>query len=110
MTENGVTNIFAVFGVGKHQKCYNIGKLIETIRKRNAQGFPYFHPFTGSDTSSSFFTHGKCQFGTHDEHEEVLTEVFIELSNMPSEITSQQIDIISKYLIKKQTILYLFPN
>ena len=60
MTGNGATNVFVEF-VGKHQKWY-IGKLIDIIDKRNAQGFPYFHSFTGCDTSSSFFNHGKCQF------------------------------------------------
>ena len=55
MAENRATNILVVFGVGKHHTGYNIGRLIETIDKRNAQGFPYFHSITGCDTSSRFF-------------------------------------------------------
>ena len=80
MTGNGATNVVEV--VGRYQKWYS-GKLID---KRNAQEFPYFHSFTGCDTSSSFFIMVNVSFGTHNESGEELTEVFIELSIMSSEI------------------------
>ena len=103
MTENGTTNVFMDFGVGKHKKWFNITKLVETIGERHEQELPFLHSFTGCDNSTSFYNHGKCQFWAtwlYDENRESLTVVFIELSDMQSEITLERIDVFSKYLIK----------
>jgi hypothetical protein len=101
ITDNGTTNVFVDFAVGKHKKWFDITKLVETIGERNVQGLPFFHSFSGCDNTSSFYNHGKCKFWDawlHNENSESLTEIFIQLSNMPSEITSEQIEVISKYL------------
>ena len=76
--------IISSFGVDKHQIWYNIGKLVETIGKRNAQGFPDFH----FCICLPVMIHPPVwdTWLAHDESEEGLTELFIELNYMPSEI------------------------
>ena len=90
MTENGTTKVFMDFGVGKHNKWFYITKLVETIGERHAQGLSFLHSFTGCGNSSSLYNHRKCQFWDiwlYDENRESLTDIFIELSNMSSDLS-----------------------
>ena len=101
ITDNGATHVFVDDGVSKHRKWFDITKLVKTIGKRNVQRLPCFHSFSGCNNISSFYNHGKCTFWDawlDNENTESLTEVFIQLSDMPSEITSEQIEVITKYL------------
>ena len=103
LTRYGATKIFVEQCLGKHQKHYVID-IFNLIGEKKAKPLPFFHSFTGCDSTSSFFNHGKCQFWdtwmTNYEDDDILTEVFIELSDMPSTITQHQIDIKTKYVVK----------
>ena len=66
------------------------------------QALPSFNAYTGCDTVSSFFNPGKCKFWDRwfdFENESLLTEVFIELSQRPTNITVEQTAHLEKYLL-----------
>ena len=93
---HGAITIFVQFGVGIYKKYYNIINLSEKIGLKNCLGLPLFHAFTGCDVTSSFYNHGKCKFWdawmAHDKPD--LTDIFIELSNTPSEINEQHMKML----------------
>ena len=94
---HGAITIFVQFGVGICKKYYNIINLSEKIGLKNCLGLPFFHAFTGCDVTSSFYNHGKCKFWdawmmAHDKPD--LTDIFIELSNTPSEINEQHMKML----------------
>ena len=69
-----------------------------------SDGLPFFYAFTGCDSVSSFFNHGKCKFFDTwmkiNQNDNTLTEVFQALSNKPLEITPDQFTTLEKYIIK----------
>ena len=59
----------------------------------------FFHAFLGCDTVSSFYGHSKIKIWDawlKSSNIEQLTDIFIELSNQPKEITSTHVDVIEK--------------
>ena len=68
----------------------------------NPRALPFFQAFTGCDTTTSFFLHGKCTFWDswmNSDQSQQLTNAFIELSDMPQIVTSTYVDIIQGYLV-----------
>ena len=47
------------FGMGKKFKHYTINKICTALRKDKCEALPFFHAFSGSDTTSQFFNIGK---------------------------------------------------
>ena len=52
-------SILVGFGAGKHFKCYNINSIAEILGEQASTALPFFHSFTGSDTTSQFLGKGK---------------------------------------------------
>ena len=70
-----------------------------SISWRNTiKGVAFFHTLTGSDTTSSFFKHGKCAMwdAWMNVEEQDISKVFLELSDMPSIITESHVNIIER--------------
>ena len=93
------------FGVGMNIQYYNVIEIAESIGEKMALALPFFHSFTGCDTTSSFYYYGKCSFwdtwmDTNYKDVDTLIDVFIELGNMPASVTQHHINIITNYLIK----------
>ena len=66
------------------------------------QALPFFRAYTGCDTVSSFFNHGKCKIWDrwfNFEKESLLAKVFSELSQRPTNITVEQTIHLEKYLL-----------
>lgn len=64
---------------------------------------PFQYAFSGCDSTSSFFSIGKCKWFDHwmnCSDKDQLTLTFIELSNKPEGITSNQLDILETYVKK----------
>ena len=55
-------NLVCSFGVGEGIRYYNVHELCEKIGDNVCKALPFFHAFTGCDTVSAFFQHGKLQF------------------------------------------------
>ena len=67
------------------------------------QALPFQYAFSGCDTTSSFYSIGKCNWFDYwikCEEKEELTETFLDLSNKPEEVTEQQIDVLEHYVKK----------
>ena len=52
-------DIWIAFGQKKYFRYYHINTLYEAWGERKCRSLPFFHAFTGSDTTSQFFRHGK---------------------------------------------------
>ncbi len=52
-------DIWVGFGTGKHYKCYSINSICQNFGKQRSRALPFFHAFTGSDTTSQFLGKGK---------------------------------------------------
>ena len=94
----GATYIFAHFGVGKHCKYYNSSDIASVL----GLGLPFFHAFTGCDIVSSFFKQGKGKFWNvwmeANSYDNILTNTFKLLSNMPTSISDSAVYTIAVYI------------
>ena len=52
-------NICVGFGHGKHFRHYSINKICHDLGKEISISLPFFHTFTGCDTTSQFLGKGK---------------------------------------------------
>ncbi len=52
-------DLWVGFGPRQHFRYYHINSLCEQWGDEISKALPYFHAFTGSDTTSQFFWHGK---------------------------------------------------
>ena len=68
-------------------KFYNVKSISVQLGADVCKVVPFFHAFTGCDTVSSFYNHGKCKFfDTWMELNGTLTELFKSLSSIPDQI------------------------
>ena len=99
---NFSSNVFAWFGMGKNSSFYNINDISLKLGEDTCQALPFFHSFTGCDTVSSFFNHGKCKFWDRwreFEEKDALTRVFVKLSEKPTMIMPEQVSILESYVL-----------
>ena len=78
-------------------------EIFQSLAKKLSRALPFLHAFTGCDTTSSFYRHGKCSFwDSWMKSEEIseLTNTFFELSDMTEMITPFHVDNIQRYFIK----------
>ena len=95
MIENGTEFIKVNFGTGLDAKTYDVIQYRDMIGHHRSLALPFFHAFTGCDTTSSFYRYGKCKFwDTWMREDPEVTSTFIELSNAP---TDDQICEIKKF-------------
>ena len=52
-------NIWVGFGTGSHFRYYHINSICQNLGVQICQALPYFHAFTGCDTTSQFLGKGK---------------------------------------------------
>ena len=81
-------------------KYFNVVELFELLYEHRSTALPFF---VDCDTTFSFYLHGKCRFWDtwmNTTEKDMLTNVFIELSNTPAELSTTQIDVIKKDLIE----------
>ena len=98
---NSSVCLYCSFGPPDNKRIYNINEIAEEIGIEKCKGFSFFHTFTGCDTVSSFFRHGKaiflnCWLKNEDQD---LTEIFQQLSNTPVDVNDAQIDILEKFVM-----------
>lgn len=80
---------------------YDINKISVEPGERKCRALPFFHAFTGCDIVSSFYNHSKCKFWDRcfeSEEEELLTDVFMTLSDKPEYVDDEQLSIIQQYV------------
>ena len=47
-------NVWVRFGTGNHMKFYDINSICEHLGEVKSKGLPFFHAFSGCDTTSQF--------------------------------------------------------
>ena len=52
-------NIWVAFGMGKRFQYYHINTICSSLGEPKCQALPFYHAFTGCDTTSQFFGKGK---------------------------------------------------
>ena len=91
------------FGVSSNKTYISIGDCYQNIGRRNALALPFFHSFTGSDSTSYFFKKGKVALFRAWQNfafKETLTKVFIALSWHPSNaLADKAFTILQKFVI-----------
>ena len=100
MIENGTEFINVNLGTGLDAKTCDVIQLRDMIGHHHSLALPFFHAFTGCDTTSNFYRYGKCKFwDTWMREDPEVTSTFIELSNAPTEIKEDQICKIENFLV-----------
>ena len=99
--EKGANTFYVNSGSGKF---FNIKSISDKLGKDVCKALPFFHSFTGCDTVSSFYSHGKCRFFdvwmVQNKVNGELTNLFKTLSEMPSEVTDTHIKKLGSFLMK----------
>ena len=95
--------VFVWLGISELKSCfYSIDDVAPDLGEDVWQALPFSHACTGCDTVSSFFYHDKFKFWDrwfNFESESLLTKVFSELSQRPTNITVEQATHLEKYLL-----------
>ena len=91
-----------MFVTSKATTMYDTNHIAMHLGEDVCKGIPFFHSFSGCDSVSSFFNHGKCKIWDrwHEfEDQEELTKTFGELSSTPTSVTNEQIQLIEKFVL-----------
>ena len=95
-------DVWVKFGIGKSLQNIQLKRVVENLGVATCRGLPFFHAFTGSDTTSSFKGKAKKScWGTWKVFEKA-TPVFEELSQAPFVALDEESDnfkIIQKFVV-----------
>lgn len=83
-------------------KFYNIRQVIRGLGSDISLALPFFYAFTRCDTVSSFYGKNKCKaydVWIKSEQKDDLT-VFIQLGEKPTNVTSDQIDMLESFVLQ----------
>ena len=84
-------------------KFYNIRTIIDSLGPDICRALPFFYAFSGCDTVSSFYGKGKCKMfdiWLQSVNRDKLTEIFVQLGDSPVALTSNQMDVIERYVLE----------
>ena len=98
----GLEMLFLVYG--PEEKYYNALENVDNLGVNVCKALPFFHAFTGCDTVSSFYQHGKAKFWKEwqdtYQHDQTLTEVFKDMSDQPGSIDERSFNIICSFVYR----------
>ena len=99
-----LTEIWVDFGLGKNRKIYGINQIYEHLGEAVALALPFFHAFTGCDSTASIFMKSKKfwfeLWMSRINGPEDITAVFAQLSWQPKDITLQSnIDVLERLMV-----------
>lgn len=83
-------------------KVYDVIAMVTSLGRETCMALPFFYAFTGCDTVSSFYLKGKCKAWdvcSKSQEKDSLTNIFGVLGNKPSDITSEQLDVLERYVL-----------
>ena len=87
------------FGHGKHLRYIPAHIIASSLGQDRSRALPFFHAFSGCDTTSCFKSIGKkTAWDTWRVFPDV-TQVFIKLSHTPTEITEDDFSIIERFTV-----------
>ena len=77
------TQIWIAFGTGKNFKYYSINAIHQSFGPEKSKTLPFFHAFTGSDTTSQFLGKGKKSAWDAWKAYEDITRTFACIAEQP---------------------------
>ena len=96
--------VFCGTGLGTSSvEYYNVSAIGDNLGDEVCNALSFFYAFTGCDTVSSFYGHSKSKFWDtwrKSEKKEEFTQVFQELSDQPTIISTDQLDVIEKFVVE----------
>ena len=100
---NGIADatVYSLFGQST-LSYYNISEIATQYGDEFSTALPFMYGFSGCDTVSSFFGMGKCKWFDNwieSQKKDVLTSVFQQLGDTPTELTSQHLEILEKFVM-----------
>ena len=98
---NPFCQVIVCLSLPKCKRFYDVTSYSKVLGNKVCQGLPFFHAFSGCDSLSSFYNHGKCKLWDKWEEfpeSELLTSTFIQLSTKPMTISNDNVDILEKYI------------
>ena len=97
--------LWVAFGTGKHYKEYHINSICETLGAVKSMALPYFHAYSGCDSTSQFNGKGKRSAWEAWKSFPEVTEAFISIAAPPFELL--EIDSLTFKLLERYTcVLY----
>ena len=93
-------NLIIDFGVGKNFKHYPINDICSALGRDRCEALPFFHAFSGSDTTSQFFNLGKTTMWKAWKSFPEVTKSFSRTFHAPFEeitIESRRFQVIERF-------------
>ena len=104
--ENFQCELICQFRIGGNLRYYKVNDLCSSLTNDACIALPFFHAFTGCDTTLSFYNHSKLKFFDvwmkYNKKDDV-TNLFKELCNEPLRITANHLNILEKFV---QSVYY----
>ena len=94
--------LWVAFGTGKNLRYLAAHEISASLGKEMSKALPFFHAFTGCDTTSSFAGKGKKTAWTTWISYQEATQVFSSLSSVPESITNEWMATIERFV----TLMY----
>lgn len=95
------TDIWVGLGTGKHYRYYSINSICQNLGKPKSRALPFFHAFTGCDTTSQFFGKGKKKAWESWKSYPEVTEAFLCAVEHPFQfllLTSPVTELLERYV------------
>ena len=91
--------LWVIIGTGSNLRCIAVHGLVATMDPRCCSSLPIFHALTRCDTVSAFSGRGKkTAWATWKAFPEV-TDAFIELECMPSEVSEESMSLLERFVV-----------
>ena len=91
--------LWVIIDTGSNLQCIAVHELVATMDPRCCSSLPIFHALTGCDTVSAFSGRGKkTAWATWKAFPEV-TDAFIELECMPSEVSEESMALLERFVV-----------
>ena len=96
------TSFWVAFGMGKHFQLLSINSICEYLGEQKCRALPFFHAFTGCDTTSAFLGKGKKSAWEAWNAYPDVTEAFLYANDspfLPLEINSPVFNVLQRFVV-----------
>ncbi len=87
------TTIWVAFGTGRNFRYYNINNIINTLGADKSRALPFFHTFSGCDTTSQFHGKGKKSVWDAWKSYPCITASFAQIVSNPFKLITVQSEV-----------------
>ena len=96
------TSFWVAFGMGKHFQLLSINSICEYLGEQKCRALPFFHAFTGCDTTSAFLGKGKKSAWEAWNAYPDVTEAFLYANDspfLPLQINSPVFNVLQRFVV-----------